>query len=188
MPEPVRSGLRIGLNILMGGFLLFALWRASSEIFGWLRRRLAGMAGAEYETMPGAFRADFLGLLKRILYKLLGLKMPFQRRAGTEAVIPEVASVRQIYRQLVRWAAAGGHPRQVFQTPYEYCRVLANLLPEAVEDLDLVTRRYVGARYGGRLSSTDEIDELSRAWHRIKHIHLKRESTELAHDKGGKLE
>jgi len=188
MPESLRSGLRIGLNILMGGFFLFALWRSCSGIFGWLRHKMAGMAGAEFEPLPGAFRADFLGLLKRILSKLLGLRLPFRQRTRTKAVIPEVASVRRIYRQVMRWAAAGGCPRHFSQTPHEYLYTLAGLFHGAREDLDLITQQYVRARYGALLSTADELDELSRAWHRIKQTRLKRETAELAHDKGGKLE
>ena len=187
MPESLRNGLRIGWNILAGGFILVALWRISSDIFGWLRRKLAGMAGAEYEPLPGAFRADFLGLLKRIFSKLLGLRLPFRQRTGREVVIPEVASVRRIYRQLIRWAAASGYPRHFSQTPHEYLYTLVGTFQGAREDLDLVTQQYVRARYGALLSTMDELDELSRAWHRIKQSHLKRETAELAHDKGGKL-
>ena len=183
MPEWLRSGLRFGWTVLMVGLILFALWRISSDIFRWLRRRLAGMAGAEFEPLPGAFKADFLSLLKRILFKLLGLKLPFRLRAKEGAVPPEIASVRQIYRQFLRWAAAGGYPRHISQTPHEYCYTLVGLLPEAREDLDLVTQQYVRARYGAWLPTGDELDELSQAWHRVKQTRLKRATTKLTHEK-----
>lgn len=183
MPEWLRSGLRLALSILWIGLILLALWRISSDIFRWLRRKLASMAGAEFEPMPGAFKADFLGLLKRILLGLLGLKLPFRLRGKKGAFPPEVASVRQIYRQLLRWAAAGGYPRHIAQTPHEYCYILVGLLPEAKGDLDLVTQQYVKTRYGALLSTGDELNELSQAWNRIKQARLKRATTELAHSK-----
>jgi hypothetical protein len=183
MPEWLQSGLRIGWIVLVAGTLLFVLWRVPLNIFRWLRRRLASMAGAEFEPLPGAFQADFLGLLKRILFRLLGLKLPFRLRGRGATLPPEVASVRQIYRQFLRWAAAGGYPRYISQTPYEYCYTLTGLLPGAREDLNLVTQQYVSVRYGALPPSGDELDKLSQAWHRVRRTRLKRPTTELAHDK-----
>ena len=183
MPEWLRSGLRLSWTILMAGFILLTMWRISSDIFRWLRRKLASMAGAEFEPMPGAFKADLLSLLKRILFKLLGLRLPFHLRQKEMVLPPEVASVRQIYRQLLRWAAAAGYPRRVSQTPHEYYCTLAGLLPEASKELNLVTQQYVRARYGAFLSARDELNELSQVWHRVKQTRLKRAATGLAHDK-----
>jgi len=95
----------------MGGLVLFTLWRVSSQMLGWLRRRLAGMAGVEMEPMPGAFRADMKALLKHLFARLLGFLMPSRR---AKQVLPEIASVRQTYRHLLRWAAAAGYPRSLF--------------------------------------------------------------------------
>lgn len=172
MPEALRSGLRIGWSVLVAGFFLFALWRISSEIFKWLRRKLASMSGAEFEPMPGAFRADFLSLLKRIFSKLLGWRRLFRSRARAAPVLPEIASVRQIYRQFLRWAAAAGFPRQVYQTPHEYLYKLAGLLPEAQGDLDLITQQYVRTRYGAWLLTDDELHQLKQSWYNVKQYHL----------------
>ncbi len=172
MPEAVRSGLRIGWTVMVVGFLLFALWRVSSEIFRWLRRRLAGMSGAEFETLPGAFTTDLLNLLKRILQKLLKLRLP---GLGTRAkhVLPEIDSVRQIYRRLLSWAAAGGFPRHSSQTPHEYYYALAGVLPEAQDDLGLITQQYIRTRYGMWLPTEDELDQLRHSWRRLRQNHLK---------------
>lgn len=180
MPESVRSGLRIGWSVMVLGIILFALWRVSSQVFGWLRRKLASMAGAEFEPLPGAFRADFLGLLKRILFRLLGLRLPFRLRGESRSVLPEVASVRQLYRQLLRWATAGGYPRQVSQTPNEYLYTLVNLLPQAQGELALITQHYVSARYGLSLPTGDVLHQLRQSWHKIRQNHLKRPSREHA--------
>ena len=183
MPEWLRSGLSFSLSILVLGAILLALWRVSSEIFGWLRQRLAGRAGAEFEPLSGAFKVDFMNLLKRILLRLLRLKSLFRLRDKEGAVISEVAPVRQIYRQLLRWAAAGGYPRHISQTPREYYFALVGLMPETGEDFDLVTQQYVRARYGAWLPTGDELDKLSQAWHRVKQTRLKRAATEVAHGK-----
>jgi hypothetical protein len=177
MPVWLRSGLRLAWAIAMLGFLLFALWRISSNIFRWLRRRLAGTAGAEFESMPGAFRIDILNFFKRILHRLLGLKLPFRLKKVDEAVPPEIGSVRQVYRQFLRWAASAGYPRSLWQTPQEYCFSLVERLPEAADDLTLVTQAYVRARYGARTSTAEQMDRLSQAWQRVKKSGLKRITT-----------
>jgi len=171
MPEALRSGLQIGWLVLFVGGFLFAMWRISSDIFGWLRRRLANMAGAEFEPMPGAFRADLLGLLKRLLFKLLGLGRRFRLETRAEPLLPRIASVRQIYRQFLHWAAAAGFPRQVSQTPHEYLYELAGRMPEARVDLDLITQQYARARYGAWQLTDDELHQLKQSWYNVKRYH-----------------
>jgi len=183
MPEAVRSGLRITLGAVFFGLALVALWQISSQIFGWLRRKLASMAGAEFEPLPGAFRADLLALLKRLLSKLFGLRLAFGRRTKSESLLPGRASVRQIYRQLLRWAAASGYPRDISQTPHEYYYALADVLPEAQGDLDFITQQYVRTRYGASLPTEYELQRLSHSWHRVKQSHLKKVKTEHLQEK-----
>lgn len=174
MPESVRSALRIGWTVMVVGILLFCLWRLSSDIFRWLRLRLAGMAGAEFEPLPGAFKADLLSLLKRILSRLRGLRLPFRVGVKADAVLPDIASVRQIYRQFLRWAAAGGYPKHISQTPIEYFYRLADLMPEAEGDLDLITRQYVRVRYGAAPPTEGALDRMGQSWHRVRQIRLKK--------------
>lgn len=173
MPESVRNALQMVWAVLFFGFALFALWRVSSSIFSWLRRRLAGMAGAEYEAMPGAFRADLISLLKRIL-GLLHLKFLRRIRGRTISLPPELVSIRQIYRQLLRWAATGGHPRVKSQTPQEYCYALVDLLPQVQPDLEFITEQYVRARYGTPLAGESKLYQLKQSWHRVKENNLKK--------------
>ncbi len=173
IPESLRNGLRLGWSVLVVGVLLFALWRISSDIFKWLRRKMASMAGAEFEPLPGAFRADILSLLKRILIKLLGLKMLLRPKARAEPFLPEIASVLQIYRQFLRWAAAAGCPRQMAQTPHEYLYELASLLPEAEGELGLITEQYVRTRYGAFLLTEGELQQLKQSWYNVKQYRLK---------------
>ena len=172
MPEVLRNGLRLGWTVLMASLLVFAMWRISSQIFKWLRRRLASPAGAEYEPLPGAFRADFLSLLKSLLFKLLGLRRLFQPKARAGPLLPEIVSVRQIYRQLLHWASAAGITRHVSQTPHEYLYELVGKLPEAEGDLDLITQQYVRTRYGAWLPTEDEIHQLRQSWYHVKRCPL----------------
>lgn len=183
MPEWLRGGLNLAWIILVIGITIFALWRISSDVLRWLRRKLAGMAGAEFEPLPGAFKSDILGLLKRVLSKILGIKRLFHLRARSAPVRAEVSTVVRIYRQFLRWAAGGGHPRHLSQTPYEYCCELSGIMPEAGEDFDLVTLQYVKARYGAWLTTEDELNKLSQALQRVQKIRLKKVKTKHTYDK-----
>ncbi len=175
LSEEARQRLQMVWNIVMGGILLLALWRVSSQIISWLRRRLAG-SGAEIEPIPGAFRADLLSLLKRLLLKLVGFVSLLRFFRKSRAVISEVASVRQIYRQLLRWAAVRGYPRSMHQTPHEYLYTLAGVLPQAQEDLDFITQQYVRVRYSPSLPAEGELDQLKQSWSNVRQIRLKRPS------------
>ncbi|MFH1651841.1 MAG: DUF4129 domain-containing protein [Chloroflexota bacterium] len=166
-PPWLRSLLRTGWAVIMVGSLLFALWRIASDIIERLRRRLALMSGAEFVPMPGAFRADLRALLRRLFGWLGGAGRIFRRRRGA-VLPPEVISVRQVYRQLLRWAAVAGLPRQSDQTPHEYGAVLAAALPDAVGDLDFITQQYVRARYGAHLPHEEDLRQLGQRWQRVK--------------------
>ena len=170
IPEFLLSGLRLAWTIMVLGVVIIAVWRVSTQIFGWLRRRMAS-PGGEVESLSGAFKADFINWLKRILLKLLRIKVRLQ--AKKLVIPPEAATVRQIYSQLLHWAEAGGHPRRLSQTPDEYQYVLEGLLPETTTDLDFITRQYVGARYGPYLPTEDGLRQLKQSWHRLRQKRLK---------------
>ncbi|OGO43641.1 MAG: hypothetical protein A2Z05_00525 [Chloroflexi bacterium RBG_16_60_22] len=171
IPETLRNALRLGWSIMMAGLLLLALWRISAGLYRWLRRRMAAMSGAEFEPMPGAFRADLLAFLKRLVNGVLGLGRFFRRRAARPPLPPEVATVRQIYRQFLHWAAAAGFPRRSSQTPYEYQYELIPHLETGRGEVDLVTRQYVRTRYGARPLSDEELQQLRQSWYNIRQSH-----------------
>lgn len=175
IPESVRSWLSIGVGILWGGLIVVALWRISSQIYHWLQTRLS-TTGAETEPLSGAFVADLAGWVKRILHSLSGLKLLSRlfRRAGVFP--PEAISVHQIYRRLLHWGAAGGYARHTAQTANEYLSTLADIIPQAQEDLSFITHHYVSTRYGNSIPSTTELLELRQGWKRVKQNHFKKAS------------
>ena len=179
IPESVRRGIRLVWTIMMIGFLLVFLWRVSSQIFSWLRHKLSTTAGAEIEPLRGAFIADILGLLKRILLKLLGFKLPLRRQRQPEP--HEITSVRHLYHRLLKWAAAQGQPRLVFQTPFEYLVALEELLPASRDTLHFITRHYVSARYGLSSPSAEELHQLKQSWHQVKQNRIKHSDSSNQH-------
>ncbi len=177
IPASLRTWFRIGYAILVSGFLLLALWRISSQILGWLRRKLTP-AEAEVESLPGALKADLLGLLKHIMLKLLKLRLLFRRQKKLEPISSGTASVRQIYHQFLRWAARSGWPRQLSQTPHEYLYTLEGLLPVAQQELRLITEQYVSARYSPLSPTEEELYQLRQSWHQLRKNRLKKPDSE----------
>ncbi|MDO8567275.1 MAG: DUF4129 domain-containing protein [Dehalococcoidales bacterium] len=168
IPEPWLSGLRLSWTILFAGLILLALWRVSSQIYGWLRRKM-NSPGAEVDSLPGAFRADILGWLKHIFSRLLGL---WRHTPPRQTEPRDLASVRQIYRQLLKWAAASGWRRPVDETPYEYLPTLERLVPSHADDFRRITRHYVNARYGQSPPTPAELGQLKQSWQHISRYRL----------------
>ena len=174
LPEVVRKGLRFGWSVLMIGFLLVFLWRVSEQIFTWLRTKFGVTGNAEYESLSGAFWADIQSLFQRIFHLILKiLKWPALLRKQKRVEPKEITSIRQLYQQLLRWAAKAGLPKPGFQTAYEYLGVLQEKMPAYRDTLQYVTREYISARYGHVTPSVEELDQLKQSWHRLKHQHLK---------------
>jgi hypothetical protein len=174
IPEVVRSWLGIGMGILWGGLIVLALWRISSQIYNWLINRSSGSAGTKIEPLKGAFGAELINLLKRILHWLSKSKLLSWLIKRPESFPPEAISVHQIYRHLLRWGSAGGYPRQISQTPNEYLGTIVDLLPQFQADLSFITQQYVTTRYGTSIPTTIELHELKQSWKRVKQNRLKR--------------
>jgi hypothetical protein len=81
----------------------------------------------------------------------------------------EISSVRQLYRQLLRWAAERGLPRPASQTAYEYLDSLQEKLPAFRETLQYVTIQYVNTRYGHVTLTAQEMEQLKRSWSVLRH-------------------
>ncbi|MDD4984905.1 MAG: DUF4129 domain-containing protein [Dehalococcoidales bacterium] len=175
MPQWIRSIMKFALFINIAFWCIFALWRASGQILNWLNQRLAGMAGVKMESLSGAFTSDVTRLVKRILGRFLIFLL---QRLGrkTRVLSPELASIQQVYCQMVRWATARGCPRHPTQTAYEYQSSLVNLFPDFHEEFSLITRQFVGVRYGGLAPAGDELLNLRQSWQRIRKVRRGRPS------------
>jgi len=171
--DSVREIMRFiwGMGCLT--LILVALWRIAGQVFNWLRRKLSGLEGAEVEQLSGAFREDLWHLLRRIF---LALRMKWPLRGGEKLppLLSEIESVRRIYRQLLKWAAAQGCPRHASQTPWEYLQMLLQWLPEGRWNFTFITHQYVRARYGLAVPTENELEQLGRSWQQLKKIRSKR--------------
>ncbi len=150
LSETWRKILQILLAVSLGGTFLVAVWRTTMSIVEWFRRRLAAASGGEYERLDEAFSQDIISLLK----SLIGFLFHRHGWRRGKKIPQDAATVRQVYRQLLRWAADHGYPKRAWETPYEYLSgALAALVPEKESGLSLSTDQYVKTRYGELLPS-----------------------------------
>ncbi|MFC1945629.1 DUF4129 domain-containing protein [Chloroflexota bacterium] len=173
MPEWARTALTSGWLIIMSGLILLALWRISTEILRHLRLMMGGRSGTEYESLAGSFRDDMRGLFRRMFGWLKLFKRIRWRRDAAPAG-QAVTSVRQTYRHFLRWAAAGGYPRELAQTPCEYRDMIGGLLPELSQDIDAITAQYVSTRYGEASPAPPELQLMNHSWQRLRQVKLKK--------------
>ena len=177
IPESVRAVLRIIWAVMFLGVIVIALWRVSSQILGWMRRRLSTINGEETEPLKGAFKEDLINLFRFIAGRIKDfLRALSVRRAGTSA--PENITIRQMYRQFLRWAGSHGYPRHSAQTPYDFLTIMKEAVPEYQPELLLLTQQYVSARYGGSIPANEDMQQLTYNWRRIKKYRLKKPEEE----------
>ena len=172
IPESVRKVSGFIMVCTWLGLVLLALWRVSTQIFEWLRQRFSNNEGAEVEPISGAFGEDLVRLFKAVMSLLSKwiryLGSPFGRPAGRGDMPPEARTVREVYRQMLLWAASRGCPRDPSQTPWEYLHRLLGWIPEAKGELGLLTEHYVRARYGPRAPAQGELQRLKDDWRKLK--------------------
>lgn len=146
------------------------VWLLSRRLLALGRRAVEGRG--EVESLPGAFRLDLKRYARAIMARVR-LLFGWRRAAGTTSAVasdpPEITSVREMYRRLLRRAARRGVARRGFDTPGEYESILAASLDGARADLSRLTAAYVAARYGAVAPSPDELQELTAAWRRLEH-------------------
>jgi hypothetical protein len=177
IPDSVRAVMRIIWAVVFIGIIVIALWRMSSMILQWMRRRLSNINGEEIEPLQGAFKEDLINLFRFIGRKIRNLlQILSMRRPGAAAA--ENITIRQMYRQFLRWAGSHGYPRHSAQTPYDFLTVMKEAVPEHQPELLLLTQHYVSARYGRSIPADEDIQQLTYNWHRMKKYKLKKPEEE----------
>lgn len=132
--------------------------------YGWLQfRKPRTSEGGETETPLRRLRRRARAAARRLLGR---------REDDTPA-----AGVMDAYRRMVDQLARRGHPRQAWQTPWEFSREAREAVPQAQEAIADLTQRYVRARYSGQpvdeagaAAARDSLEDFTRqAGHRNGH-------------------
>jgi hypothetical protein len=143
---------------------LFAAYRRTGEPD-------ADRTGTRSKGLRGlkpALRILTLGLLVAV-FAWIGLRMlRSPARSGTRVRSKQQALAAGLYRELERALVKRGQPRPPAVTPLEHARKLRAEGFAQRAEVDLVTRSYLEARYGGRPLRTSELAELRRAIARVR--------------------
>jgi hypothetical protein len=128
---------------------LIRLWKA------WRERWALWRAGRARPRRGGAVEGEGLGRGRAIL-------------SAPRAPDSNRERVRYYYLDVVRRARRAGYPRKPAQTPLVYGALLGEELPEAREQVDLVTESFVEARYSRHPIETSLVDRVKRGWRQLK--------------------
>ena len=150
------SGIGTGGRLIIL-LLMLALVLLVALILSRLYRQATLAVGNGSVIASGSDRPDEAGKGRQLLQRL-----GFWRQWRT------AASIRRIYQQMLRAAAARGFPRVESETPYEYLMTLARLWPENRADSRLITEAYVKIRYGQLPETRAELDAIKDAWQRLE--------------------
>lgn len=106
--------------------------------------------------------------LDKIELEAPGLMDRLLQRLGIFQQWRAAASIRRIYENMCRAAAAAGYPRLETETPYEYLTTLAKTWPDYTAESRLITQAFVRVRYGEFPESQEELDAIRSAWRQLE--------------------
>lgn len=167
MPPAVGEAARwlgiLGLILVIG--LAFALalrrfWSRETEEVEETRELIFSrdLVGEQLASLWRRWRERFRRTSRKAMNPFLPLDGESQPRRA----------IRALYQALLAMAKERGYPRGRGQTPMEYQRTLSAVLPNARAPLAIMTRGYIQARYGVREPSTEQVEEVRRAWDRVR--------------------
>jgi len=105
-------------------------------------------------------------LLRRGLTRYAGARMPASQDIAVASTSPR--TVREVYREFLRFGRRAGFPRQSAQTPSEYARHPSLASPSLADPVARLTRSYVSVRYGEIAGDDAMVDESRLALEQIR--------------------
>lgn len=142
--------------------LLYLLWLLLQRVT-W-RPGARAPVSVEAEGSAWQYARALADALRGRLARLLGrVRATLPARPGTAPV----HDARAAYRALLRWAREHGLPRAPAETPAEFARRLAAVLPAGAPDYQVLTAAYERARYGGQPTRPDDVARLRASLARL---------------------
>jgi hypothetical protein len=118
-----------------------------------------------------SWRAWFAELRRAVAARLARRPRPSSSTPSAAAALradrERTTDMRQVYRDLLAWAARRGHPRAPATTAIELERQLTAAGAAPAKDLAAVTAAYLDARYGERALAGDEVARARRIVDRL---------------------
>lgn len=159
IPTPAETNETIG-SILTGKATTAIIMLSLLAIIALALARTyqkATFAARESERSQSIAARDEDGIARRVLGRFGFFQ---QWRAA--------ASVRRIYRMMVKAAGAAGYPRLEAETPYEYLSSLARVWPDNLSETRSITEAYIRVRYGEAPEAEEELEAIRTAWRRLE--------------------
>lgn len=150
-------GVVIGLVVLMAVALIRRKWHA----------RRARLEGIEEDASLAAMLRDLGQAVKdRAQQTADDLARLLHLRNANRMI--QAARIRWVYSQLMALCVDLGCPRLTAQTPLEFLPLAAQKLPEAKDEMNLMTGAYLKVRYGELPESDGEVNDVMEAWKRVQ--------------------
>lgn len=161
--------LKVVLPILLLALIVFIFWlavRRRRKLTLLLHRRDSDLHESLWTW--ALFFSQIRAMLRALLRRFLPEKEPGIAREAASVIDlsadPAARSIRDIYRLLLRRAAAFGVARKKDETPYEFQQRLHEKLPQVEPQLGVITEAYAMVRYGGSLPNADDLAHVQGQW------------------------
>lgn len=106
--------------------------------------------------------------LRSLLDEGVGGLARLARRFGLGRELWMALSIRRIYAQMARLAAARGYPRTPSETPYQYLPSLARAFPDGEAQTRRITEAYIGVHYGELPETREDLAAIRAAWAELR--------------------
>jgi hypothetical protein len=172
----IIDALRTRWNASVVGYDLRAQVGLLRKLSNWFESRRSrdddrGARGRSYGLRDSLKPALRWGAALLIAFVVGWLALRTLRSAASGAVRPrskQQAQASHLYAELERALARRGSPRPSAATPLEHARKLGQQGFAQHADVELVTRTYLEARYGGRPLHAAELATLKQAIARVR--------------------
>lgn len=151
---------RLWIGLIAGLALAVLLW----GVLVVRRRRAAdwGGLGVDDRGEKLSVPAPLPALTRRLVE--IGRQMGGWSRAALAGRLRTALVVRRLYGKLLALGAERGQPRPRWQTPLEYQRTLAQLMPAGRQEIAVLTAAYVQVRYGEFRETRHLVRQVQAAW------------------------
>jgi hypothetical protein len=129
-------------------------------------RVMQARRGEKTESTPA--RGKWAAGLRGLLDEGAGGLARLARRFGLGRELWLALSIRRIYAQMARLAAAQGYPRAPSETPYQYLSSLARAFPDGAKQTRRITEAYIGVHYGELPETPEDLAAIRKAWTELR--------------------
>jgi len=153
---------------VLGVITLIAIAVIVRAVFRYQRQRGSGVEEFHESLWPGGSPwVALLRWLRDLFRRTRALPVPASAHTTAPARDPGALTVRELYRRWLTTAAARGYPRAPNETADEYLATGLQIVPDAADALQILTRAYDRARYGPQPPDPTLPEAARDAWQQI---------------------